>query len=164
MSSAKMMKTPKAQKYSFWLLILYIPVSCGLIGILAYWMRLPSPVSGRYPFLDVFWNYANPFNSDFKSLHLPTLVFGLACLLLMTISVKAPKPVISVFHLRVLLLILIVLITIFVKVFLVTGPFVDLRQEGSMGLFLYVDVHLILLFLITYLPFFRKLSPAKRRD
>ncbi len=163
MSSAKIMKTPKAQKYTLWLLILYIPVSCSLIGILAYWMRLPSPISGRYPFVDVFWHYANPFNSDFISLHLPTLVFSLAFLLFMAISVNTSKPIISVVHIRVLLLILIVLITMFVKVFSVSlGP-LGLRQEGSMGLFLYVDVHLILLYLITYLPIFRKLKTAKKR-
>lgn len=157
------MKTPKPQKYTLWLLILYIPVSCSLIGILAYWMRLPSPISGRYPFVDVFWHYANPFNSDFISLHLPTLVFSLAFLLFMAISVNTSKPIISVVHIRVLLLILIVLITMFVKVFSVSlGP-LGLRQEGSMGLFLYVDVHMILLYLITYLPIFRKLKTAKKR-
>lgn len=157
------MKTPKPQKYALWLLILYIPVGCSLIGILAYWMRLPSPISGRYPFVDVFWHYANPFNSDFISLHLPTLVFSLAFLLFMAISVNTSKPIISVVHIRVLLLILIVLITMFVKVFSVSlGP-LGLRQEGSMGLFLYVDVHLILLYLITYLPIFRKLKTAKKR-
>jgi len=162
MSSARMMKMPKAQKYSILLLLLYFPISCSLIGILAYWMRLPSPVSGRYPFLDVFWHHANPFSSDFFSLHLPTLVFSLALLLFMVISVNIPKPIVSVVHIRVLLLILIVLITVLVKVFSVLGPS-GLRQESSIGLFLYVDVHLILLYLITYLPIFRKLRPAKKR-
>jgi hypothetical protein len=163
MNSAGKRNVSKHQKYALWLLILYIPISCSLIGILAYWMRLPSPVSGKYPFVDVFWNYANPFNRDFISLNLPTMVFSLACLLLMAISVNSPKPVISIFHLRVLLLILIVLVTMFVNVFLVTGPFVDLKQESSMGLFLYADIHLILLYLITYLPIFRKLKTAKKK-
>jgi hypothetical protein len=162
MNSGRMAKMPKSPKFVLLLLILYIPASCSLIGILAYWTRLPSPVSGRYPFLDVFWHYANPFNSDFISLHLPTIVFSLAFLLFMAISVHTSRPIISVVHIRVLLLILIVLITMFVKVFSVSGPF-GLRQEGSMGLFLYVDVHLILLYLLTYLPIFRKLKPAKKR-
>lgn len=159
-----MMKTPKPQKYALLLLIFYIPVSCSLIGILAYWMRLPSPVSGRYPFLDVFWHYANPVNSDFISLHVPTLVFSLALFLFMIISVHTSRPIISIVHIRVLMLILIVLITMFVQVFSVTlGPSGS-RQEGSLGLFLYVDVHLILLYLLTYLPIFRKLRPAKKKD
>jgi hypothetical protein len=168
MNSAGREKVSKHQEYALLLLILYVPISCSLVGVLAYWMRLPSPVSGRYPFPDVFWHYANPFNSDFVSLHLPTLVFSLIFLLFVGISVNLSKPIISIVHIRVLLLILIVLITVFVKVFLVLGPVgvlepIGLGRKGSVGLFLYGDVHLILLYLITYLPIFRKLRPAKRR-
>ncbi len=141
------------------LLILYIPISCSLIGILAYQMRSPSPASGNYAFLDVFWHYANPFNSDFSSVHLLTIGLSVAYLLFMTLSVSSVKPVITIFHIRVFLLILIVLITLIVMLFVALGPRYSTPQD-IIRLFLYVDVHLILLMLFTYLPFFRKLKPA----
>lgn len=143
------------------LLILYIPVSCGLIGLLAYHMRCPSPVSGSYPFPDVFWHYANPFNSDFSGVHLLTIVLSMAYLLFMVLSVSSSKPVISIFHIRVFLLILIVLITLFVMIFVVIGPRLSTPQD-IIRLFLYVDVHLILLMLFSYLPIFRRLKPLAR--
>lgn len=140
------------------LLILYVPISCSLIGLLAYQMRSPSPVSGSYPFLDVFWHYANPFNSAYSSVHLLTIVLSLAYLLFMALSVSSLKPIISIFHIRIFLLVLIVLITLIVMIFVVIGPRYSTPQD-IIRLFLYVDVHLILLMLFTYLPFFRKLKP-----
>ncbi|UCE41852.1 MAG: hypothetical protein JSV17_02365 [Candidatus Aminicenantes bacterium] len=144
------------------LIILYIPISCSLIGLLAYQMRSPSPVSGAYPFLDVFWHYANPFNSTYSSVHLLTLTLSIAFLFFMALSVSTSKPVISIFHIRIFLLVLIVLITIIVMIFVVTGPQFTTPQD-IISLFLYVDVHLILLMLLTYLPIFRKLKPASKR-
>jgi len=141
------------------LLILYIPISCSLIGVLAYYMRSPSPVSGSYPFLDVFWHYANPFNNTYSRVHLITIVFSLAYLLFMALSASSSKPIISIFHFRVFLLILIVLITIIVMIFNVIGPRYSTPQD-ILRLFLYVDVHLIILMLLTYLPIFRKLKPV----
>lgn len=141
------------------LLILYIPISCSLIGILAYQMRSPSPVSGEYPFIDVFWHYANPFNSTYSSVHLITIVLSLAYLLFMALSVSSPKPIISIFHIRIFLLVLIILITVIVLIFNVIGPLYSSYQD-ILRLFLYVDVHLILLMLFTYLPIFRKLKPS----
>ena len=140
------------------LLILYVPISCSLIGILAYQMRSPSPVSGDYPFLDVFWHYANPFNSTYSSVHLLTLGLSIAFLLFMILSLSSAKPVISIFHIRIFLLVLIVLITLIVMIFVALGPGHSTPQD-IIRLFLYVDVHLILLMLLTYLPFFRKLKP-----
>ena len=141
------------------LLILYIPISCSLIGILAYQMRSPSPVSGSYSFLDVVWFYANPFNSEFSGVHLLTIVLSTAYLLFMALSVSSAKRVISIFHIRVFLLILIVLITLIVMIFVALGPSHSTPQD-IIRLFLYVDVHLILLMLFTYLPIFRKLKPG----
>jgi hypothetical protein len=143
------------------LLILYIPISCSLIGLLAYQMRSPSPVSGDYPFFDVFWHYANPFNSTYSSVHLITIVFSLAYLLFMALSVSSSKPIISIFHIRIFLLVLIVLITLIVMIFVVIGPRYSTPQD-IIRLFLYVDVHLILLMLFTYFPFFRKLKPGAK--
>ena len=143
------------------LLILYIPISCSLIGILAYQMRSPSPVSGDYAFLDVFWHYANPFNSTYSSVHLLTLVLSLAFLLFMVLSVSSSKPIISIFHIRIFLLVLIILITLIVMIFVVLGPSHSTPQD-IIRLFLYVDVHLILLMFLTYLPIFRKLKPGAK--
>jgi len=161
MSSPRMTRVPKGQKYGILLLILYVPVSCALIGGLAYHMRLPSPVSGSYPFFRVFWHYANPLNSDFISVHLPALSFSLLYLLFLVLSVNASKAIISIFHIRVFLLLLIVLITMTVVILSVLGPRYSGR-EGPMGLFLHVEVHLILLYLLTYLPVFRGLKHNRR--
>lgn len=140
------------------LLILYIPISCSLIGLLAYQMRSPSPVSGSYEFLDVFWHYANPFNSTYSNVHLITISLSLAYLLFMALALSSSKPVISIFHIRIFLLVLIVLITLIVMIFVVIPR--PPSPQDIIRLFLYVDVHLILLMLFTYLPFFRKLKPA----
>ena len=141
------------------LLFLYIPISCSLIGLLAYQMRSPSPESGSYEFFDVFWHYANPFSSTYSRVHLITIVLSLAYLLFMALSVSSSKPIISIFHIRVFLLVLIILITIIVLIFNVIGPFYSSYQD-ILRLFLFVDVHLILLMLFTYLPIFRKIKPA----
>ena len=141
------------------LLILYVPISCSLIGLLAYQMRSPSPVITAYPFFDVFWHYANPFNSDYSRVHLLTIALSLGILLFLALAISSTKPVISIFHIRIFLLVLIVLITLIVMIFIVLGPGYSTPQD-IIRLFLYVDVHLILLMLFTYLPIFRKLKPA----
>jgi hypothetical protein len=132
-----------------------------VIGLLAYQMRSPSPVSGDYSFFDVFWHYANPFNSTYSSAHLITLGLSIAFLLFMALAVTTPKPVISIFHVRVFLLVLIVLITLIVMLFVVLGPG-NFTPQDIIRLFLYVDVHLIILMLLTYLPLFRKLKPGAK--
>jgi len=152
-------KNPKTHKHVLFLLLLYIPVSCSLIGLLAYQMRSPSPVSGSYLFLDVFWHYANPFNSDFSNAHMITIGLSLAYLLFMAVTLDSSKPVVSIFHIRIFLLIPIVLITLIVMLLVALGPAYSTPQD-IIRLFLYVDIHLILLMLISYLPFFRKLKPT----
>ena len=140
------------------LVLCYFPISFCLIGILAYQMRTPSPVEGSYPFADVFLYYANPFNSNFSSIHLPALIFNFAFLLLMMTLVETSKPIITLTQIRILLLILIVLITVIIQIFLTTGPLNYIHRYFLMTLFLYVDFHLIFLYLLTYLPLFRKLK------
>ena len=142
------------------LILCYFPISFCLIGILAYQMRTPSPVEGSYPFVDVFLYYANPFNSNFSSIHLPALIFNFTFLLLMVTLVDSPKPIITLTQIRILLLILIVLITSIVQVILTSGLLDYVYRYFFMTLFLYVDVHLILLYLLTYLPTFRKLKTS----
>ena len=140
------------------MLVLYIPLSCSLIGLMAYRMRRPSPVSGDYSFIEVFWHYANPFNSTFSSVHLLSLGLSLAFLLFLALALSSSKPVITIFHARIFLLVLIVLITLIVMIFLVVPR--RPSPQDIIRLFLYVDVHLIILMLLTYLPLFRKLKPA----
>lgn len=158
MSSLKIIDGLKKHKTKLLLLILYIPVSCSLIGLLAYYMRCPSPVLWSYSFFDVFWFYANPLNGNFIVVHLPALVLSLAFLLLMIISTNSSKPIITIYPIRIILLVLIALITIFVLVFNVITPLLFQAKNYYMLLFLYVDVHLILVFLLTFLPLFRKLK------
>ena len=158
MSLLKIINGLKRQKYKLLLLILYIPVSCSLIGLLAYYMRFPSPVLWSYPFLDVFWFYANPLNGNFIVVHLPALVLSLAFLILMIISANSSKPIITIYPIRIILLMLIALITILVVVFNAITPALFQARNYYMLLFLYVDVHLILVFLLTFLPLFRKLK------
>ncbi len=158
MSSLKIINAIKREKFKLFLLVLYIPISCSLIGLLAYHMRFPSPVAGSYPFLDVFWFYANPLNGNFIVVHSPTLVLSLAFLLLMILSTNTPKPVITIYPIRIILLVLIVLITVFVVIFNIMTPLQFQATNYYMPLFLYVDVHLILVLLLTFLPVFRKLK------
>lgn len=143
------------------LVLCYFPISFCLIGILAYQMRTPSPVEGSYHFTDVFLYYANPFNTNFSSIHMPALIFSLAFLLLMVTLTDTPKPIITLTQIRVLLLILIVLVTTIVQIILTLVPHNYVNRYFFMTLFLYVDVHLILLYLLTYLPVFRKLKPKQ---
>lgn len=158
MNSPKNVNSLKRSIIKSILVLGYFPVSCCLIGILAYQMRSPSPVEGSYPFVDVFLYYANPFNSNFSSIHLPALVFSFTFLLLMMTLVDTSKPIITLTQIRILLLILIVLITISVQIILTTGPLNYIHRYFFMTLFLYVDVHLILLYLFTYLSNFQKLK------
>lgn len=159
MSLTKIVNALKENKSKLLLLILYIPVSCCLVGILAYYMRSPGIVIGSYSFIDVLWLYANPFNSNFGYAHLLTLMLSLAFLLLMILSTNMSRPIISILQIRIVLLMLIAVITIFVMIFTVLVPF-HIKPQYPLLLFLHVDVDLILVFLITFLPLFR---PMKRK-
>jgi len=158
MSALKILNALKRHKFKLLLLVLYVPISCSLIGLLAYYMRCPSPVVGSYPFLDVFLFYATPFFGDFGVVHLPTLVLSLAFLLLMVISTDSPKPIITIYPIRIILLVLIALITILAFVINVSTPLRFRPYYYYMLLFLYVDVPLILVYFLTFLPLFRKLK------
>lgn len=158
MSAHKILSSLERHKFKLLLLVLYVPISCSLIGLLAYYMRCPSPVEGSYPFLTVFWFYANPLNSGFIFVYLPALVLSLAFLLLMVISTNSPKPIITIYPIRIILLVLIALITILAVIINIIAPLRFRPYFDYMLLFLYVDVPLILVFLLTFLPLFRKLK------
>lgn len=159
MRQLTIVKVFKKQKYKLLLLVAYVPMSCFLIWVLAYYMRCPSPIIGSFPFIDVIRFYANPLNSNFGSMHWPVLVLSLGYLLLMIISTNTSKPVITIFQIRIVLLILIAVITIIVMIFIVLVP-LHLKPQFPLLLFLFVDVDLILVYLLTFLPLFR---PLKRK-
>lgn len=157
MSSLKIINAIKREKFKLFLLVLYIPVSCSLIGLLAYYMKSPALVIENDSFSDVFWFYANPFNGNFGYAHLFTLMLSLAFLILMIISTKTPKPVISIFQIRIILLMLIAVISLLVIIITLVMP-LHYKPQYPLLLFLNVDAHLILVFLLTFLPVFRKLK------
>jgi hypothetical protein len=157
MSPTRINKALKKHKIGLLLLILYIPVSCSIIGILAYYMKSPSIVIESDSFKDVFWFYANPFYIHLGFAHLLTLILSLAFLLLMILSMNTSRPIISIFQIRIVLLMLIAVITIFVMIFTVLMP-LHWKPQYPLLLFLHVDVHLVLVFLLTFLPIFRPLK------
>lgn len=157
MSPTRITETIKKQKIGLLLLIFYIPVSCSIIGILANFMKSPGIVIGSNSFMDVFWFYANPLNSNLGHVHLLTLLLSLAFLFLMFLSTNTSRPIISIFQIRIVLLMLIAVITIFVMIFTVLMP-LHYKPHYPLLLFLHVDVDLILVFLLTFLPFFRPLK------
>jgi len=159
MSPIKIVNSLKKNKSKLLLLILYIPASCCLIGILAYYMKSPGILTGSGSFTDVFWSYANPFNSSFGYAHLLTLILGLAFLFLMILSANTSKPIISIFQIRIVLLMLIAVITIFVMIFTVLMP-LHFKPQYPLLLFLHVDLDLIFVFLLSFLPLFR---PMKKK-
>ncbi len=159
MSPTKIINALKKHKIGLLLLILYIPVSCSIIGFLAYYMKSPSIVIESDSFRDVFWFYANPFDSHLGYTHLLTLLLSLAFLLLMILSTNISRPIISIFQIRIVLLMLIAVITISVMIFTVLMP-MHWKPQYPLLLFLHVDVHLVLVFLLTFLPIFR---PLKRK-
>jgi hypothetical protein len=141
--------------------IAYFPVSLSVIGLLAYHMRCPSPVVGRYPFADVFFYYAHPLNLKYIDFHSIALWFAFLFLILLASSAGTSEKIVTRTQLRIVLVTLAILFTLLVDIFFNTliGPYpmdMEKRRDILIPLFLYVDVHLILLFLFTYLPPFRR--------
>ncbi len=146
------------------LVISYFPLSFCLIGLLAYQMRCPSPIEGSYPFKAVFLYYANPLNLRFIGIHLPTLILSFVFLLLMVSYAGTAKPLITLTQIRIILLTLIVIVTVFANILYVCEGPLFAHEYVFMRLFLYVDVDLILLYLLTYIPIFRNLKPAQKKQ
>ena len=143
--------------------LLYFPVSFSVIGLVAYHVRFPGPVIDRYPFKDVFLFYANPLNPGDARIHLWTLIFCSAFLLLLITRDSRTEAIVTLTQLRILLLIPLTIVTLLVDILFNTligasalGP--QARRDILLPLFLHVDVHLFLLFLWTYLPLARPKS------
>ena len=80
-------------KRGIWLLVVYLPISGLLIGLLAFYFRMPVPFTGSRAFADVFWAYALRFPGDFSIQRWVAPALGWLLLLLMLIAVRARKPV-----------------------------------------------------------------------
>ena len=150
----------------FLLVIAYFPLSLSIIGLLAYHMRCPSPVVGRYPFADVFFFYAHPLNLKYIDVHSISLWFSFLFLVLLATSAGTSRKIVTITQLRVMMITLAIVVTILVDIFFntligLTPMTVDARRDVLIPLFLYVDLHLILLFLYTYLPPFRGAAQAR---
>jgi len=135
-------------------IVLFIPASSLLAGVLAFIMRLSAPVSGGNGFWDVLREYGPFWPGTFGVRHLPSLVLSVAVLLLLAIATRMAKPLVTLFQIRIILLILIVLLTVFVNIFSVVEP-LKFQTREIIPLFLYADLDLILVFLLTFLPVFR---------
>lgn len=153
-----------------WLLVLYPPLSCIVVGFLSLIMRLPVPETGSRVPGEVFRAYTLRFPEDSDVLHWAALVLGWVCLLLLTVALRSPKPVLTVAEVRIALLVLIAVITVVVDILSVVRPLASPSPEGyiphdsardvTTTLFMFVDIDLILAFAATFLPHFK---PLRRR-
>ena len=135
--------------------VLFIPASSLMAGVLAYNMRLSAPVSGGNGFWDVLRGFAPFWPGTYGVRHIPSLMLGVAVLLLLAVSQRARKPVITLLQIRVILLVLLALITILAKIFTVLAP-MDFTAKAATPLFIYADLDLFLVFLMTFLPSYRR--------
>jgi hypothetical protein len=87
--------------------------------------------------------------------HIPSLILGVAVLLLLAVSQRAPKPVVTMFHVRVILLVLLALLTMLGKI-LIVAELTRFTAETTAPLFIYAGLDLFLVFLMTFLPVYRK--------
>ena len=142
-----------------WLLVLYIPVSSIVIGLMSNFLRLAIPAIGRRGFAETFWAYALRFPGDFSPLRWVAPALGWVLLLLMLAAVRTRKPILPLFEIRVILLVLIVLFTLLAKIFTVLAPIAE-TKDLVVQLLLFMDVDLVLVFLASYLRIFK---PLKRR-
>jgi hypothetical protein len=157
-------------KRGIWLLVLYAPISCLVIGLLSLVMRLAVPATGSRLPAEVFRAHALRFPEDFSVLRWAALGLGWILLLLMTVALRSRKPIVTLAEIRIVSLVLIVVVTILVNIFTVTAPLAPASAGGSVPhnnshagttlLFLFVDIDLILVFAATFLPHFK---PLKRR-
>ena len=84
-----------------WLLLLaYVPVSCGLVGLTAYLLKLRALTAESHAFKDVFWSYAIPTAGTLSGLHLPALALGFVALLLLIAMGNSKKPVLTLLQFR----------------------------------------------------------------
>lgn len=137
--------------------VLFIPASCLAAGVLAYVMRLSAPVSGGNGFWDVLRGFAPFWPGTYGVRHIPSLMLSIAVLLLLPVSQRTRKPVVTLLQVRIILLVLLALLTVLLKIFIVLAP-MGFTAKATAPLFIYADLDLFLVFLMTFLPFYRKPS------
>jgi len=141
--------------WTYMWVVLFIPVSSLAAGVLAYIMRLPAPGSGGYGFWAILRGYAPFWPRTYGVRHIPSLILGVAVLLLLAVSQRAPKPVVTMFQVRVILLVLLALLILLGKI-LIVGELNRFTAETTAPLFIYAGLDLFLVFLMTFLPSYRK--------
>ncbi len=82
-------------------------------------------------------------------------MLSVAVLLLLAVSRQARKPIVTLLHIRVILLVLLALLAILANIFSVRAP-MDSMAKAATPLFIYADPDLSLVFLMTFLPSYRK--------
>lgn len=148
------MRASKRNWSCIWV-VLFIPASSLVAGVLAYILRLSAPVSGGHGFWEVFRGFAPFWPGTYGVRHIPSLVLSVTVLLLLAVSQRARKPVVTLSQIRVILLVLLALLTILAKIFIVLVP-MDFSAKETSPLFIYADLDLFLVFLMTFLPSYRR--------
>lgn len=134
--------------------VLFIPISGVAAGVLAYIMLLSAPVSGGHGFWDVLRGFAPFWPGTYGVRHIPSLMLSVAILLLLAAPQRARKPMVTPLQIRVILLVLLALLTVLTKIFSVLAP-MDPTTKAAIPLFIYAELDLLLVFLMTFLPVFR---------
>lgn len=134
--------------------VLFIPLSSLAAGVLAYIMLLPAPASGAHGFWDLLRGFAPFWPGTYGVRHIPSLTLSLAVLLLLAAPQRTRKPMVTPSQIRVILLVLLALLTVLTKIFSVLTP-MDPTTQAAIPLFIYAELDLFLVFLMTFLPAFR---------
>jgi hypothetical protein len=116
---------------------------------------------GGGDFKGFFWSFAVPRPGTPSVLHLPGLAIGLLTLGFLILLSFSEKPPMTLFQVRIVLLVLIAILTLLAKVWSVIGPLESGSESGFLKLalmLLFVDVDLAVVFLMTFLPAFRGLK------
>lgn len=148
----------KNQVFSYIVILLFIPLSGLAAGILANFMRLSVPGTRGNGFWYVLQGYGSFWPGTYGVRHIPSMVLSVAILWLLAVSRRSRKPVVTLFQVRVVLLILIILLVILVKIFsvvFVATP-TDFSAKEWVSLFVYGVLDLGLVFLMTFLPLYRR--------
>ncbi len=137
-------------------LIFYCPLSCLLVGLLSVYLGRIGPSYVVVLFQGGFLQNAIPFPGYPGSIQLPGLLFGFCTFVLATFFRSSSRPLISVFQVRVFLIILIWLVTFPVNAVVISQSR-GAELETWMRL-IFIAVHLIIAFFATFLP---SLKPGK---
>jgi len=134
-------------------LISYCPLSCLLVGLLSQYIGRIGPSYVVVLFQGGLLRNALPFPGYPGFIQLPGLLFGFCSFVLATFLRISSRPLISMFQVRVFLILLIWLVTFPVNAVVISESR-GAGMEAWMRL-IFVAVHLIIAFFATFLPFFK---------